>query len=123
MSGDRQTAQRTPPPGAAYGEITPPEPAAVPPEALGNRSRRASAPWRGEADQPSRLDAVRTDVIPHGQPMTSDPERGGAAEMPEPAAPPSAGDLCTEPLDQGAPLAGAGSDETGRGAGEPDGEQ
>jgi len=65
------------------------------------------------------------DVILPGQPtvMRSD-TLAAPPELPEPAAPPLAGEpRRTEPLDHGTPLAGAGSDHTGRGAGEPDGEQ
>ena len=45
-------------------------------------------------------------------------------DLPELAPSPSAGESRhTEPLDQGAPLASAEREDTGRGAGEPDGEQ
>ena len=127
--GDR-VSETPPPPAAAVSESAAPaqEPAAVPPEGPGQRSRRRRR-RRGRRGSGSAVSIMGTgpgpDVVPPGQPMTV-PSDGSAEppDRPEPAPPPSAGESRgTEPLDQGAPLADAGPDGPGRGAGEPDGEQ
>jgi hypothetical protein len=129
VTGDR--ISETPPPlVAAVSESAAPaqEPAAVPPEGPGQRSRRRRR-RRGRRGGGSAVSIMGAgpgpDVIPAGQPTTMRSDTATAPpELPEPAPPPSASESRrTEPLDQGTPLAGAGPDDTGRGAGEPDGER
>ena len=104
------------------------EPAAVPPEGPGQRSRRRRR-RRGRRGGGSAVSIMGAgpgpDVIPPGQPTTFRSDAAPARPEPsEPAPPPSPGESRhTEPLDKVAPLAGAGPGDTGHGAGEPDGEQ
>jgi len=125
VTGDR--IREAPPPAvAAASEIAAPaqEPAAVPPEGPGQRSRRRRRRRgrRGGGSAVSIMGAGQgPDVLPPGQPASMRSDAPAPQDLPEP--PPSAGGSRTEPLDQGAPLASAEREDTGRGAGEPDGEQ
>jgi hypothetical protein len=127
-TGDR-IGETPPPPVAAASESAAPvqEPAAVPPESPGQRSRRRRRRRgrRGGGSAVSIMGAGQgADVPSPGQPTSMRSETPAPQDLPELAPPPSAGESRhTEPLDQGAPLASAEREDTGRGAGEPDGEQ
>jgi hypothetical protein len=103
------------------------EPAAVPPEGPGQRSRRRRRRRgrRGGGSAASIMGAGQgPDVLPPGQPPSMRSEAPAAQDLPDPASPPSAGESRrTEPVEEGAPLASAEREDTGRGAGDPDGEQ
>ncbi len=133
------------PPRERIAEIPPPQPspvaapaerplppaqqqAEVPAEGPGQRSRRRRR-RRGRRGGGSAVSIMGAgpgpDEIPTGQATAVRSDLApGSPELPEPAPPPSAGEAGrTESFEQGTPLAGAGPADSGRSAGEPDGEQ
>ncbi len=122
---------RQPPPVAAPAERPLPpaqEPPEVPAEGPGQRSRRRRR-RRGRRGGGSAVSIMGAgpgpDVIPPGQaPAVRSDAAPASPDLPEPGPPPSPGGPGrTESFEQGAPLAGAGPADSGRSAGEPDGEQ